>query len=80
VLEAKGHVRHRQDGPRYVYAPAVPREQARASALRQLVRTFFDDSAHEAVAALLDLSRGRLTDADLDRLERLIERARKEGR
>ena len=43
VLEEKGHVRHKEDGPRYVYLPTVPRDEARQSALRQLVRTFFEN-------------------------------------
>lgn len=80
ILETKGHVRHRRDGPRYVYSPTVPRERARTSALRQVVRTFFDGSAGAAAAALLDLSRDDLTDDELARLEALVERARKEGR
>lgn len=80
ILEEKGHVRHRQDGPRYVYQPTVSREKARESALKQLVRTFFQDSPEEAVAALLDMSAAKLSDEDLDRLADLIERARKEGR
>jgi predicted transcriptional regulator len=80
VLEQKGHVRHRVDGPRYVYVPTVSREKARESALKQLVRTFFDDSAGQAVAALLDLSGRELTGEELDRLAEMIERAKKEGR
>jgi predicted transcriptional regulator len=80
ILEGKGHLRHRRDGQRYVYAPTVSRERARASALRQLVGTFFDGSAGAAAAALLDLSRDNLSDAELQRLEALVERARKEGR
>lgn len=80
VLEEKGHVRHRQDGPRYVYVPTVPRDKARESALRQLVRTFFDDSAGQAVAALLDMPSSKLTDEELRRLASLIDRAKKEGR
>jgi predicted transcriptional regulator len=80
ILETKGHVRHDRDGPRYVYQPTVPRERARTSALRQLVRTFFDGSAGAAAAALLDLSRDDLTDDELAELQTLVERARKEGR
>jgi len=80
ILEDKGHVRHRPDGQRYVYAPTVPRDRARVSALRQLVRTFFDGSPGAAAAALLDLSRDGLTDVELAKLETLVERARKEGR
>jgi BlaI family penicillinase repressor len=80
VLEEKGHLRHEQQGPRYVFLPTVPREQARRSALRQLVQTFFDGSAEQTVAALLDLSDSKLSDAELARLARLIDQARKEGR
>ena len=80
VLEEKGQVTHRYDGPRYVYLPTIPRERARQSALRQVLRTFFDGSPHAAVAALLDMSGPELGDAELDRLSELIERAKKEGR
>jgi len=79
VLEEKGHVVHEEDGPRYVYAPAVPRHAARRSALRHLVNTFFDGSAEQVVAAVLGGEAARLTDADLDRIARLVEKARKEG-
>jgi len=80
VLEDKGHLRHEEDGPRYVFLPTVPRERALQSALRQLLHTFFDGSAEQAVAALLDLSSARLSDAELQRLSQLIADARKEGR
>src|SRR5262245_11500085 len=80
VLEEKGHLRHEEDGPRYVFLPTIPRERARESALRQLLQTFFDGSAEKAVAALLDISSTRLSDAELVRLSRLIADARKEGR
>jgi predicted transcriptional regulator len=78
ILEEKGHLRHQQDGPRYVYLPVVPRERARRSALRNLVRTFFDGSVAQAAAALIDQS--KLSNAEFDRLRELIEKARKEGR
>jgi predicted transcriptional regulator len=80
VLEEKGHLRHEQQGPRYIFLPTWPREKARRSALRQLVRTFFDGSTEQAVAALLDLSSARLSDAELDRIAQLIDQARTEGR
>ena len=80
VLEEKGHLRHDQQGPRYVFLPTVPRDQARRSALQQLVHTFFDGSTEQAVAALLDQSDRTLSDAELARLARLIAQARKEGR
>lgn len=80
ILENKGHVRHAADGNRYVYEPRLPRERAGRPALAGVLDTFFDGSAEKAVAALLDLSRRELTDADLDRLSALIEQARLEGR
>lgn len=79
VLEEKGHVRHEQDGPRYVYLPRVTRERAKRSALRHVVRTFFDGSSEQVVAALLDDRASQLTDEELTRMARLIERARGEG-
>jgi BlaI family penicillinase repressor len=80
VLEEKGHLRHEPRGLRYVFLPTVPREKARRSALKQLLQTFFDDSTEQAVAALLDLSASKLSGDELDRLARLIDEARKEGR
>jgi len=79
VLEDKGAVRHQQDGPRYVYRPTVARDAARRSAIDHLLHTFFDDSAGEAVAALLDESATAMSDAELDRLARLIDDVRKAG-
>ena len=80
ILEEKGHVRHERDGPRYIYLPTVAREAAGRSALRHLMRTFFDDSPDRAVAALLDETAADLSDADLDRLDALVRRAREQGR
>jgi predicted transcriptional regulator len=79
VLEDKGHVRHEEDGVRYVYAPAVPRHAARKSALKHLIETFFDGSAEQVVAALLGGEATHLSDEELDRVSDLIEKARKEG-
>jgi len=79
ILEEKGHLRHGNNGSRYVYMPTVDREKARRSALDHLVTTFFDNSAASVVAALLD-SRTVLSRAELDELRALIEQARKEGR
>jgi BlaI family penicillinase repressor len=79
VLEEKGHVRHEEHGLRYVYAPAVPREVARRSALRHLVETFFDGSTEKVVAALLGGEVARITPEELDRLARLISKGRKES-
>jgi BlaI family transcriptional regulator, penicillinase repressor len=80
ILEEKGQVRHAADGNRYVYEPRLSRDRAGRPALAGVLETFFDGSAEKAVAALLDLSRHELTDADLDRLSDLIEQARLEGR
>jgi predicted transcriptional regulator len=80
LLEEKGVLRHQQDGPRYVFLPTLAREKARKSALKQMLQTFFDDSTEQAVAALLDLSRAKLTKDELDRLSEMIAEARKEGR
>ena len=80
ILEEKGHLTHRHDGPRYVYSPVVPRAAARQSALKSLVKTFFDGSATQAVAALLDMSESRLSGAEADQLARLIEKAKREGK
>jgi len=77
VLEAKGHVRHEEQGLRYVYVPTVPRHSARRSALRHLVETFFDGSAAKAVAALVGGEGTRVSDEDLDRIARLVEDARR---
>ena len=79
VLEDKGHVRHEEEGVRYVYAPAVPRHAARRSALKHLVETFFDGSAEQVVAAVLGGEATRLSDEDLERIGELIEKARKDG-
>src|SRR6476469_8084136 len=73
LLESKGHLRHEQDGPRYVYFPTADHDRVSKSAVRHLVRTFFDNSASSAVAAMVGLYEDRLTDADLDKLEKLID-------
>lgn len=79
VLEEKGHVKHEEQALRYVYLPTVPRARARRSALKHLLDTFFEGSAAQAVAALLDGSARRLSHDELDRLSRLIAKAREEG-
>jgi predicted transcriptional regulator len=80
VLEGKGHISHREDGPRYVYVPAVARERARGAALDHLVNTFFGGSAERAVAALLRRSDLELSETDLKKLAREIQQAKAEGR
>ena len=78
VLEDKGHVRHEEQGLRYIYMPAVPRHAARKSALRHLVNTFFEGSTEKAVAALLGGKGTRLSDEELEGLAALVIKARKE--
>jgi predicted transcriptional regulator len=78
VLEEKGHVRHDEEGLRYVYMPAIPRGAARRSALKHLVETFFDGSAEKVIAAVLGAEGSRLSPDELDRIADLVRRARKE--
>jgi predicted transcriptional regulator len=80
ILEDKGHLRHEQDGPRYVFLPTVPHEEARETALRRLVRTFFADSPEGAMAALLELEGDRLDEEALARIAARIREAQMEGR
>jgi predicted transcriptional regulator len=79
ILEEKGHVKHEQDGPRYVYRPTLARDNAKKSAMRHMLQTFFDGSAEQAISALLDDHSARLSDQELERLARLINQARKAG-
>jgi len=79
VLEEKGHIRHEEQALRYVYLPLVARDRARQSALHHLLETFFDNSAEQAITALLDLQTAGLDRDKLDRLSERIEKARKEG-
>lgn len=80
ILEEKGHLRHHSDGPRYIFTPVVSRPMAQKSALKQMIRTFFDGSATQAVAALLDMSARNLSDDELDQLSKLVEQAKGEGK
>src|ERR1700677_4737361 len=80
LLEERGHVKHVEDGPRYVYSPAVARGDARKSALAHVVKTFFAGSVEQAVAALVESSKTKLSPEELDRLSALIDRAKQEGR
>ena len=79
ILEDKRHIRHRQDGPRYVYLPCVSRVNASRFALKRLVATFFQGSVTQAVAALLETADTKLSDAELDKLRQMIKQARKDG-
>lgn len=80
ILEDEGHIKHVQEGPRYVYLPAVARNDARKSALSHVVTTFFDGSVEQVVATLVESSRSKLSTEELERLSQLIEKAKKEGR
>ena len=80
VLLEKGHAVHRQDGPRYVYLPAIPANTARNAAVQHLVNTFFGGSTEQAMVALLEISDIRTSRDAIERLSQRIQAARKEGR
>jgi predicted transcriptional regulator len=80
VLEEKGHVRHEEEGLRYVYYPTVPRHAVRTSALKHLIETFFDGSTEKVVSALLGSDGTKPSEEELDRIARMIEKAKKERR
>jgi len=80
ILEDKGHLVHENDGPRYVFLPTTPREEARETALRGVIQTFFGGSPENAVTALLDLGDDDLDSEALERIAERIEQARREGR
>ena len=80
VLEEKGHVKHQTEGLKYVYVPTVARDKAKRSAVKHVMETFFNGSAEQIVAALLDVSSTRLTREELDRMSEMIEEAKKEGK
>ena len=80
VLEDKGHVRHQEEGLKYVYVPVVAREKAKRSAVKHVLDTFFAGSPEQIVAALLDVSAAKLTREELDRMSEMIEKAKKEGK
>lgn len=78
LLEEKGHLRRKASGRKFLYIPTVPRAKARRAAIRNLLQTFFGGSANEAIASMIEQE--KLSGEDLDRLSRLIEDAKKEGR
>src|ERR1043165_6671352 len=80
LLEERGHVRHEQDGPRYIYIPTVARRDAAKSAMAHLVATFFDGSVEDAVATLVETSKPKLSADELGRIAALVAKAKKEGR
>jgi predicted transcriptional regulator len=79
LLSEKGYVRYEWDGPRYVFLPTADPAQLQRTAVRDLVKTFFNDSTESAVVAMLGASSKSLTDQELDRLSKLIEKARRNG-
>ena len=80
ILEEKGHIKHHRDGARYVYLPRVSKQAARKSALRRVVSTFFQGSVTQAMAALLESSDAKISDSELEKLQKIINDAKKEGR
>lgn len=80
ILMEKNLITHREDGPRYVYLPAVNTERAREDALKHVIRTFFDGSAEQAVAAVLRMSDTTLSEAEIESLRKRIATTRKTGR
>jgi BlaI family penicillinase repressor len=79
VLEEKGHVRHVEEGRRFVYMPAVARSAARKVALRHVIETFFEGSVERVVAALVGGEAARLSDDELERIQALVDKAKKDG-
>ena len=80
ILEEKGHIKHRAEGAKYVYLPRASRQAATRAALARLVSTFFAGSVSQAVSALLESPDTRLSEQEFEKLEKLIQQARKEGR
>ena len=80
LLEEGGHVRHELEGKSYVYTPTVARRDAQRSAINHLVETFFDGSVEEAVATLVESSKTRLSQGELERIAALVAKAKKEGK
>ncbi len=78
ILEERGHLRHTQDGPRHIYHPTVPRTRAKRSALRHVLKTFFENEVEGVVETLLDLEGERLSPEQVERLAELIEKMRQE--
>jgi BlaI family transcriptional regulator, penicillinase repressor len=78
TLEEKGHIRHEEQGLKYIYLPVVPADKARRSALSNVVATFFQGSPSRLLATLLDSSASKISDEELRELEDLIRKARQE--
>lgn len=80
ILEEKGHLKHREDGPRYIFMPTETRAKASKSALKRVVQTFFDGSLSSAVAALVDAEGGKLSAEELQRLEAIVKAAKSKAK
>jgi predicted transcriptional regulator len=80
ILVEKGHLKFRQEGARFIYEPVVPREQMARTMMDQVLRTFFDGSVERVVANLVDREDSALTDQDFDRLQAIIDAARRQGK
>lgn len=80
ILEEKGHLKHQEEGLKYVYAPTVARDKAKRSAVQHLLDTFFNGSPEQIMASLLDVSSTRLTREELDRMSAMIDKAKNEGK
>ena len=80
ILQERGHVRHHNDGPRYIYEPVIPREEMAKTAIKGVLLTFFDNSVERVVATLVDRKESHISREQLDRLAQIIEQAKKEGR
>ena len=80
IMEDKGHIRHTQEGSRYIYQPCLSREKARRSVLDSVIQNFFEGSRQKLFAALLDGGSGKLSRDELNSLSELVDLARKEGR
>jgi len=80
ILEEKGHLKHTKKGARFIYIPTVSRAQASRSAIKRVLRTFFNGSVEQAVSAMLDVSNLKLSPAEMKKLEQLIDKAKQGGR
>jgi len=80
ILEQKAHLKHVEEGGRYIYSPTRRRESVGRAALRRVLQTFYQGSVEKTMAALLDISESGLSAEEMKRLAKLIEEARKEGR
>lgn len=78
ILERKGHLKHREEGGRYLYSPAQARSSAARRALRRVVETFFQGSLEKAVVALIQSGDRQLSEEELKRIQGVIAKAKEE--